>query len=144
MRTLQSIWFTLLAAVAVLAPTIWGLSSGVVSRELGLPLAFGGILLLFDWQFGIWMLPRLLSPARIGSEARYAEHIMYSFRFAMPRYGAVLAFALAMWVGLATFGDGDWQIWPVIVAIIGYGIAMFFQSFRAIEQAVQQALREVH
>jgi len=143
MRTLQSIWFTLLAAVAVLAPTIWGLSSGVISRELGLPLAFGGLLLLFDWQFGIWMLPRLLSPAQIGSEARYAERIMYSFRFAMPRYGAVLAFTLAMWVSLATFGDGDWQIWPLIIVIIAYGAAMFIQSFRAVEVAVQRALGDV-
>ncbi|WP_145959037.1 hypothetical protein [Sphingobium sp. SCG-1] len=67
---------------------------------------------------------------------------MYSFRFSAPRYGAVLFLMVAMWVGFAVFGDGDWQIWPLIIGFIVYGIGMFVQSFRAVEMAVEQSLAD--
>ena len=140
MRLFQSVWFTLLLAVAVTLPATWGLSNGTLPRATGLPLALGGTLLLFDWGFGLRMLPRLLSPAQIGDESRRAECILYSFPLALPRLAAVTLFIVLAALGVRIFGDGDWLGWAFIAALIGYAVAMVMQSFKAIDLAVQEVL----
>ncbi len=69
---------------------------------------------------------------------------MYSFRFVLPRYCSVLFLIVGGWIGIWNFGDGDWIGFVFIIALICYAIAMFRQSLKAIELAVQQVLREFH
>ncbi|WHO38137.1 hypothetical protein PMI04_016445 [Sphingobium sp. AP49] len=97
---------------------------------------------MFDGAFGIRMLPGLLSPAQIGNERQVAERIMYSFPFTLPRYCTVLFLIVGGWMGNWIFGEGDWLGFGFMVALVCYAIAMFKQSLRAIELAVQQVLRE--
>ncbi|WP_140404506.1 hypothetical protein [Sphingobium sp. TKS] len=133
----------LFIAALLTFPVAWALSTNAVPRQAGLPIALGGTLLMFDWAFGIRMLPRLLSPTQIGNERQVAERIMYSFPFALPRYSSVLFLIVGGWMGIWVFGEGDWLGFVFIIAIIFYAIAMFKQSLKAIELAVQQVLREV-
>lgn len=138
MRVFQSIWFMLFIAALLMFPAAWD----AVPRQTGLPLALGGTLLMFDGAFGIRMLPGLLSPAQIGNERQVAERIMYSFPFTLPRYCTVLFLIVGGWMGNWIFGEGDWLGFGFMVALVCYAIAMFKQSLRAIELAVQQVLRE--
>jgi hypothetical protein len=125
-------WFTLFGG-----PILVFLSYAIpMPRLVEQSIMLAGGLLLLDGGLGFRVLPSLTPHASYPDDWREIERRLYVGGPGKLRFTLATAACTALAIATANLGEGDWQIWFMVVAMAGWSLVWGAASLKAVRDTL--------